>query len=211
MPRSPHGSSGQPLYECTRPGTGSVARHRPCTPAGPPCWRQTAERCPAAGRSPESWRGARRPAGRSGSPAWGHRDSIACGLLGLITRLAAKERVSGLTPSEIIVQLGGPDGLLADPWCTPAARTMAADLPPPCASRCAEDVQMERSPPAMDPAERPLGACGPEPQASVRVQADGPMRVGSRLADVPGGPANSACAYHSACSRRHGERLAMPR
>jgi hypothetical protein len=66
--------------------------HRPCTSVAPPCWRQTAERCPAAGRSPKSQILARSTATgwQTGSPVWDRRDSIACGLPGLIMRLAAE-------------------------------------------------------------------------------------------------------------------------
>ncbi len=44
---------------------------------------------------------------------------------------------------------------------------------------------MERSVPAMGPTERALGASSPEPRASVHAQADGAIRLGSRLAHVP--------------------------
>ena len=73
-------------------------RHRPCTPAAPPGWRQIAEPCPADGGSLESWRGdgdllADRVAGLGPQGLDCVRASRR-GLPGLITQLAAIEDVS---------------------------------------------------------------------------------------------------------------------
>ena len=64
--------------------------HRPCTRAVPPGWRQNGGAVPShTGLASRIFARSTAACWQTGSPVWARRNSIACGLPGLITRLAA--------------------------------------------------------------------------------------------------------------------------